>query len=136
MNMAKGYRTYITALLTIAGFWGTYFAGMGTLEATVQMTAAAVMAIFLRMGVKDDRALTKAPLVLLAIVPLLFLGGCQPNKVDARALSGVMYPVLDRHDAYVQADDTLELVERSTALRSSELVRELVETALETGEAR
>jgi hypothetical protein len=59
------------------------------------------------------------------------LAACSPqHTVDAAALQGVMVPVLDRHDGYVSEDSSLELVEKEAFLRSSTLIRQMVETAL------
>lgn len=60
----------------------------------------------------------------------LALTACGPkNTIDADAMAGVMEPVLDRHDHYVNNDPSLADVERESFLRSSTLVREMVDTA-------
>lgn len=70
----------------------------------------------------------------LLFVPLMSLGlalaACAPkNMIDADALNGVLEPVLDRHDAYVEADGDLDPAERDTFLLSSELLRTTVDEA-------
>ena len=73
----------------------------------------------------------KRTALIVGALCALLVTGCGPDKVvGAEAMAGVMYPVLERHDAYVEADQSLTGVEQSTALRSSALMRELVETAL------
>ena len=73
----------------------------------------------------------RTTIIVSALLCALAIAGCGPDKVvGAEALAGVMYPVLNRHDAYIEADQTLTGVEQDTALRSSALCRELVETAL------
>lgn len=77
------------------------------------------------------KRLTKTRLACIAAITALAVVACDAGKVDAEALDGVMHPVLDRHDAYVIEDESLEEVERSTALRSSEIIRRLVDEAKE-----
>lgn len=61
---------------------------------------------------------------------LLMLASCAPkNSIDADAFDGVLDPVLDRHDAYVVADEDLDPAERDTFLISSDLLRAAVEEA-------
>lgn len=72
----------------------------------------------------------RTTLILLACATMLMAGCCPPHTINAHALDGVMTPVLDRHDAYVQQDETLFPAERETALRSSDLIRTLVEESL------
>jgi len=49
--------------------------------------------------------------------------------VKASVLEPVLEPVLDRHDAWVQADAVLPDVSRRTALRSSKLLRRILKEA-------
>jgi hypothetical protein len=63
---------------------------------------------------------------LIVLTVFLFVGGCTSGTIQADALAGVMYPVLDRHDAYVRADQTLQQVEIDSYLRSSMLIRDMV----------
>ena len=72
----------------------------------------------------------------LLSIATLALGACSGPKssVDARAMSNVATPVMDRHDAYVNADESLSEVERSTYLRSTELMRSTLEEALDDSE--
>lgn len=66
-----------------------------------------------------------------ATLACISLSGCGPDQtIDAKALNGVVRPVLERHDEYVEKDSSLQQVERDTYLRSSELVRQLVDEAL------
>lgn len=74
----------------------------------------------------------KKRLITFAVVAAcVALAGCGPKKtIDAEAMDGVARPVLERHDQYVRDDNTLEQVEKDTFLRSSELVRQLLDEAL------
>ncbi len=69
------------------------------------------------------------------LIPLILFSslliGCQPSQtIDAKAMNGVARPVLDRHDAYVNADTALLPVQKETYLRSSILVRDLLDESL------
>lgn len=62
----------------------------------------------------------------------LFIAACAPKRsIDAEALNGVVQPVLDRHDAYVAADPTLDSVQKEVYLRSTEQIRATMNEALE-----
>lgn len=70
-------------------------------------------------------------LTITAVAVCVTLVGCGPKKtIDAEAMNGVARPVLERHDSYVRDDASLEQVEKDTFLRSSELVRQLLDEAL------
>lgn len=57
--------------------------------------------------------------------------GCAPkHTINADAIDGPLYRVSDRHDAYVQNDESLSDVERSTALRDTELLRKVTDEAM------
>lgn len=73
-----------------------------------------------------NRALAAA----LSIGALTLVGCGGRGMIRASVLQGVMDPVLDRHDTYVQADGSLTPVEQETFLRSSELLRQVVDTAV------
>lgn len=69
-------------------------------------------------------------IIAAACLSLFALAACSPQgTINASALQGVMEPVLDRHDAYVSADDSLLDFQKETYLRSSELIREMVRSA-------
>lgn len=57
---------------------------------------------------------------------------CPSTMVDATKLEPVVAKVLDRHDAYVAADQTLDELSKRTFLRSSELTRSILAEALGT----
>lgn len=66
-----------------------------------------------------------ASLVLLGAV------GCgSRGTIRADALDGVIQPVLDRHDAYVENDASLAPVQTEAYLRSSDLIRGTVDAAM------
>ncbi len=57
--------------------------------------------------------------------------GCNMKKgmIDVGAIESSISTVTERHDDYVEADTSLSDVEKSTALRSSELLRRIVDEA-------
>lgn len=66
---------------------------------------------------------------LLFVLPLVF-GGCSSSDcIKAGNIEGVTRPILDRHDAYVQQDETLEEFSKKAFLRSSELLRKVLDEA-------
>lgn len=74
-------------------------------------------------------------LMTAALTATSFLVACAPTRqVDAEALSGVVDPVLARHDAYVNADETLTDTAQETYLRSSAQIRAVLNEALGAGD--
>jgi hypothetical protein len=62
----------------------------------------------------------------------LFMAGCQPKRtINADAIDVPMSAIMDRHDAYVSADPELDEVSRGIYLRSTTLMRRLLDTAME-----
>jgi len=59
----------------------------------------------------------------------LLLCGCQTDMVRAAAIDGLVQRVSERHDVYVKADESLDEDERKTYLRSTELLRKVLEEA-------
>lgn len=77
--------------------------------------------------------------VLLSIVAVILLGfaawSCSsPGCVPAADTKPLLDIALDRHDAYVEADLTLDPTEKAAALRSSAILRDLFETAAASGQ--
>lgn len=67
---------------------------------------------------------------ILATVGLLAaLAGCSSNTIRVEAIRDPIRFVADRHDAYVRADESLSDLERETYIRTSRLLRELIEEA-------
>lgn len=77
----------------------------------------------------------KAFRVLLLGAACLGLSGCglftSAGKIDASVLKDPIEKVAARHDAYVQADESLSEIERRVYLRTTELLQELIREALE-----
>lgn len=73
---------------------------------------------------------------LLVVSALMLLSsavfGCAgpPNAINASAIDVPLMDVLTRHDRYVQQDAALSDVQRRTALRSSQLLKTLQDTAM------
>lgn len=74
-------------------------------------------------------------MVCVMLLLTLYATGCTGPKfqMDARAIDGMMQPVMDRHDAYVTRDQQLSPTERETYLRSSALLRSIQDTAMQRG---
>lgn len=69
-------------------------------------------------------------LLALAVAPMAACqSGTSKGYVSVGAIDGPIDTVTERHDRYVRADDTLNETERSTALRTSELLRGIVSEA-------
>jgi len=70
--------------------------------------------------------------VVAAIVWIaLALAACttlQPG-IQPEAIDGLVRAVADRHDAYVTADETLDPYDRATYLRSTEILRQVLDAA-------
>lgn len=73
----------------------------------------------------------KSKIMLLAAAALaVACAGCQSTgTIQASAVDVPMRACLDRHDAYVAADTTLDATQKSTFLRSSEIVRKVLDAA-------
>ncbi len=75
-----------------------------------------------------------ATTALACCVSALLLPACAPtHAVDADAIAGPLKAVAARHDAYVVADPSLSDPEKTTALRSSKILIEIVDEAQSTG---
>ncbi len=67
---------------------------------------------------------------LLIACAFVALTGCQTSMIDANVVDGLATPILARHNAYVQADQTIvDETIRADYLRSAELLRALIEEA-------
>lgn len=74
---------------------------------------------------------SKTILICGASLALLGAVGCsERGTIRAAAIDGVMQPVLDRHDAYVENDDSLAPVQTETYLRSSAQLRGAIDDAM------
>lgn len=67
---------------------------------------------------------------LLLCGALAGMTGCASRgQIDAEAAAGILEPVVQRHQGYVQNDPNLSDVERSTYLRSGALAQKLLDEA-------
>jgi len=67
----------------------------------------------------------------LALVSLVVSAACAPkNSIDANAIAVPLKSVTARHDAYVKADTSLTDVEKSTFLRSSQILNDVTNAAV------
>jgi hypothetical protein len=66
----------------------------------------------------------------LLVTSMMFLAGCdRGDKVDLQAVDAPIRELLARHDAYVKADKNLEKVDKDIYIRTSDLVRRVLDTA-------
>ena len=68
--------------------------------------------------------------VTAAAVTVLFVS-CETAGLRASVVAPVMKPVMDRHDDYVMGDTSLTESQQRTYLRSTEMLRQLLEEAQE-----
>lgn len=71
---------------------------------------------------------------LLLAIGLLSLSGCGGPGIKPEAIQGTLERVSARHDAYVLADPALDGDDRVRHLRDTELLRKVVQTALDEAE--
>jgi hypothetical protein len=67
-----------------------------------------------------------APLLLAAV---LALPSCQTGMISVSNVENGLMGVLDRHDTYVKADTKLDALLRGIYLRTTELIRKVIEEA-------
>ncbi len=65
----------------------------------------------------------------LAIVAILALTSCQSGMILVDAIGSPMRRVMDRHDEYVRADDSLIDLEKQIYLTDTELFRRILDAA-------
>lgn len=84
----------------------------------------------------SGRAMARVLLSVVAVILISFAAwGCSsPGCVPAADTKPLLDIALDRHDAYVEADLTLDPTEKAAALRSSAILRDLFETAAASGQ--
>ena len=68
-------------------------------------------------------------LPLLIVVFLMAPGCVNKGYVKVSAIEGLVEKVSVRHDAYINADDSLSALKKRVALRSTTLLREIVTEA-------
>jgi hypothetical protein len=70
--------------------------------------------------------------ILVCLTSLWLCQGCvAPGQIAAGDIQDAVHIVSDRHDTYVQSDTTLTEVQSETYLRSTELLRLIVDEAVE-----
>lgn len=69
----------------------------------------------------------------LLLATTLALGACTGPKqqINAAAIDGMLQPVCERHDKYVNADPTLSPTQREMFLRSSAELRAIQNAAMQ-----
>jgi len=72
---------------------------------------------------------TKVAGALLLVVLFMPAMGCQKGMIHVDAIEPALTSVIERHDAYVKADQTLTELAKEIYLRTTELLRKLMEEA-------
>jgi hypothetical protein len=72
---------------------------------------------------------TKVTGVLLLAVLALPLAGCHPGMVRVDAIEPALTGVMERHDTYVKEDPKLSELAKEIYLKTTELLRKLLEEA-------
>ena len=67
----------------------------------------------------------KTSVFVSMIAACALIGGCK-GMIHVDSVEPTLNPVMDRHDAYVKNDTNLTDPEKSTFLRSTEMLRELL----------
>ena len=62
---------------------------------------------------------------------LILLTGCSRGMIDVNAVDDLVYEVANRHDVYVAGDQNISEGARVDYLRSTELLRKIMEEASE-----
>lgn len=78
---------------------------------------------------RRETATALAGVCLLVLAGSSGCQGAQKGYVSVSAIEGSVRIVADRHDAYVAADTGLSESERQTRLRTTELLRQVVNEA-------
>jgi len=70
-----------------------------------------------------------APVLLAGILAFSVMSCSAPRMVSVDAIEPALTSVIERHDAYVQADSTLDTYLKTLYLRTTELLKKLLEEA-------
>jgi len=70
-----------------------------------------------------------APVLLAGILAFSVMSCSAPRMVSVDAIEPALVEVINRHDAYVQADSTLDTYLKTLYLRTTELLKKLLEEA-------
>jgi hypothetical protein len=80
----------------------------------------------------DWKGIALMLLIVVALACIWTFQGCVASgQIAAEDIHPALHLVCDRHDAYVHADTTLTSIQSQTYLRSSELLRLIVDEAAE-----
>lgn len=72
--------------------------------------------------------MNRAKRSVLAVLSL-FLAGCATGGIDPEAIDGLCEKIRQRHDAYVEADESLSDFEKRTYLDSTAQLERVVQAA-------
>lgn len=102
-----------------------------TLAITLLLGGFGALGVSFQMNRSSGGGGPTAALGFLAATALL-LGACAGPRdcIRASALEGTVRPVIARHDAYVEADPTLDQAAKDRYLRSTELIEKALQEAL------
>ena len=117
-------REFIMAVLTLIG--GIYLLTTGEKELGGMLITVAVGGYTISRGVAK---IGNGAKVLLMGLVLAGVAGCCKGHIRADSIDGLVDKVATRHDDYVQKDATLKDADKAIFLRSTELLRKVVDEA-------
>lgn len=117
----ESYQSVLGLLMLAAGLALTI---LGNVDVGVPLLAAATGVALGKSG-----STKVAPVLLAGILAFGALSCSAPRTISVDAIEPGLVEVLDRHDAYVKADQSLDELLKRIYLRTSELLRLLMEEA-------
>jgi len=121
--LSKNWKLLSSAFCLVAGVGVLLFAGQP--ELGWALLGASGLPIVLPAAFKSKGA---ASLFLVAALALPLMS-CQTGTISVATFGPGLEKVLDRHDDYVKADDSLSEVVRDIYLKTTELIRKVLEEA-------
>lgn len=123
METTPWYLNYSNILGLMSFIGGLILILVGQTEIGVPLLSASVGVALGKSGG------TKVTGVLLLAVLALPLAGCQTGMVRVDAIEPALTSVMERHDTYVKEDPNLTELAKEIYLRTTELLRKLLEEA-------
>lgn len=121
MAWYKDYKQVLSLLMFIAG---VLLVVLGNEAVGIPLLAAA-SGVTLGAGKVGAKKILPLLLVGVLLVPM----SCKISTLSVDAVAPAMEKIMDRHDAYVKADATLDEFLKKVYLRTSELMRLLIKEA-------
>jgi len=117
----ENYQSVLGLLMLAAGLTLTI---IGNTEVGIPLLAAAT-----GIGLGKTGTTKVAPVLLAGILAFSVMSCSAPRMVSVDAIEPALVEVINRHDAYVQADSTLDTYLKTLYLRTTELLKKLLEEA-------